>query len=58
MLQPAPGDSGEYVYAAGIVDPRPDADLIERAEAAGAQTAPVIHFADIYTGGGGHQMIM
>jgi hypothetical protein len=58
MLQPPPGDGGEYVHAAGIVDPRPDADLVDRPEAAGAQAAPVIHLADVDTGGGKHQMIM
>jgi hypothetical protein len=58
MFQPAFGNSGEYVQAAGIVDPRPDAYLVECAEAADTQAAPVIHLADVDAGGGGHQMIM
>jgi hypothetical protein len=58
MLQPAFGDGGEYVQAAGIVDSRPDADFVDGAEAAGAQAASVIHLADVDTGGGKHQMIM
>jgi hypothetical protein len=58
MFQPAFGDGGKYVHAAGVVDPRPDADFVDGAEAAGAQAAPLIHPADVDTGGGKHQMIM
>jgi hypothetical protein len=58
MFEPAPGDGGEYVHAADIVDSRPDTDFVDGAEAAGAQAAPLIHFANVDAGGGEHQMIM
>ena len=58
MLLPAFGDGGEDAPAAGVVDPRPNGDLVNGPKAARTQAGQFVHLAHVDAGRGDHQMIM